>query len=204
MKRSASATVEWDVHPLHGAPDTPPDSSGDAFYKTFLAPMEARMLRAVWRVVRDPDRSRDALQEALATIWRKRDRIRTHPNPEALVLRICLDAALDALRKARRSSRHLELVPGPLPELPTPAGPAEVAQERELRDQVREAIARLPGKQAVAVLMRVVQEEDYPAIAAALGCAQATARVHVMRGRARLERLLAHLVPGGRKPGGAE
>lgn len=202
MQRAGNATVECVVLPAQEAAGASSDLSGDAFYDTYLAPMETRMLRAVWRVVRDPERSRDALQDALAIVWRKRDRIRAHPNSEALILRICLDAALDMLRKARRSSRHLEPAPGPLPELPTPAGPAEVAQERELRDQVSEAVARLPGKQALAVLMRVVQEEDYPAIAAALGCAEATARVHVNRGRARLERLLAHLAPGGCSPGG--
>lgn len=203
MLRPTSAAVECDVLPPHEGAEGSTDATGDAFYDTYLAPLETRMLRAVWRVVRDPDRSRDALQDALAIVWRKRDRIRAHPNPQALILRICLDAALDMLRRSRRRNRHLELDPEPLPEPPAPAGPLETAQERELREHVREAITRLPGKQAVAVLMRVVQEEDYPAIAAALGCAEATARVHVTRGRARLARLLAHLAPDRGRPGGA-
>ena len=203
MERTTCAAVQCDVSPMHEDVEERVDFSGDAFYDNYLAPIEARLLRAVWRVVRDPERSRDALQDALALIWQKRARIRAHANPEALIVRICLGVAVDALRKERRRGRHLELRTGVLPEMPSPDDPAEAAQERQLREQVQEAIARLPGKQSVAVLMRVVEEEDYPAIAAALGCSESTARVHVMRGRARLGRVLAHLAPCAGHPGGA-
>jgi DNA-directed RNA polymerase specialized sigma24 family protein len=66
------------------------------------------------------------------------------------------------------------------------------------------AISRLPPKSAVAVMMRVLEEQPYPVIAEALGCAETTARIHVMRGRARLCRMLAHLAPRQRDEGGAE
>ncbi len=203
MERTLCVAVECGVLPSHDNAEDSSELSGDAFYEAFLAPMEVRLLRAVWRVVRDPERSRDALQEALTVVWRRRARIRAHPNPEALIMRICLDAALDALRKERRQKRHLELHTGALPELPTQDDTAGAAEERQLREQVQAAIARLPGKQAVAVLMRVVQEEEYSVIAAALGCSEPTARVHVMRGRTRLGRLLAHLAPHPGHSGGA-
>jgi len=41
----------------------------DDFYDAFLAPMESRMLRAVWRIVRNPDLVQDTVQDALAVIW---------------------------------------------------------------------------------------------------------------------------------------
>ena len=38
-----------------------------------------------------------ALQDALARVWKHRDRVRGHPNPPALVLRIVVQAAIDTL-----------------------------------------------------------------------------------------------------------
>lgn len=63
------------------------------------------------------------------------------------------------------------------------------------------AIARLPRQQAAAVLLRIVQEQSYEAVAKALDCSETTARIHVSRGRARLSRWLAPLIS---KPGGQE
>lgn len=55
-------------------------------YQRLLAPIEDQMMRAVWRVVRDPSDTEDAFQEALLRIWKRWDRICTHPNPHALIL----------------------------------------------------------------------------------------------------------------------
>ncbi|MFY9726215.1 MAG: sigma factor, partial [Bryobacteraceae bacterium] len=64
-------------------------------YERLIAPIEGRMIRAVWRIVRDPDEVEDAFQEALLTVWKRWDRICIHPNPQALVLQICIHAAHD-------------------------------------------------------------------------------------------------------------
>jgi len=171
----------------------------EAFYGEYLAPLETRMLRAVWSVVRDEERARDALQDALVVTWRRRERVRAHPNPEALILRICIHAAIDTVRKSRKRGVEVEL-PATLPAASREA--TATLEARELRAHVLSAIGRLPTKQATAVLMRVLEERPYRAIAEALECAEVTARIHVMRGRARLARLLAHLAPPSRTGGG--
>ena len=160
------------------------------------------MLRTAWRITRDPDRARDALQDALTRVWRHRERVRDHPNPSALVLRIVIQAAIDTLRRQRVRRR----VEGP-PEqaarsAATDASPVAAAECGELRSCVQAALARLPAKQAAAVTLRLLEEQPYTAIAVALGCAEATARVHVLRGRARLARLLRGLSPAQRSGGG--
>jgi RNA polymerase sigma-70 factor (ECF subfamily) len=171
----------------------------EAFYETYLASLETRMLRTVWRVVRDEEMARDALQDALVVTWRRRQRIRAHPNPDALILRICIHAAIDAVRRGRKRGVEVEL----LETLPAPGrGATATVEARELRAHVLSAIGRLPAKQATAVLMRILEERPYRAIAEALECAEVTARIHVMRGRARLGRLLAHLAPAARVVGG--
>jgi RNA polymerase sigma-70 factor (ECF subfamily) len=196
-------------YPLPGYNEKQPAPSGETaedmkkfpvFYEQFVAPLENRMLRSIWRVVRTEEDARDTLQEALAVIWRKQDIIKRHPNPRALILKICLDCAYDALRKNRRFQHPTETgiptrvayeVGFQLRAPQTPGfpynGSADSGQE------ILAAVGRLTRNQALAVLMRIVQDEPYAAIAQVLGCSEVTARIHVLRARANLKRELAHL-----------
>jgi len=165
-------------------------------YDAFIKPVESRMMRSIWRIVRHKEAAEDALQDALAVIWRKRRAVARHPNPQALILRIAVSAAVDAVRKTQRRLRHeIPAMPGRLAE-GAASGIVHVAQDSALQTLVLEAIGRLPRRQATAVLLRVVGEQSYEEIARGLGCSDTTARIHVMRGRAALARSLAHLKPG--------
>ena len=167
----------------------------DALYERLIAPMESRMMRTIWRVVRQGEMAEDTLQDALAIIWRKRDRIRRHPNPQALILKICLNCAYDSLRKRKRFQRLQDLSMSNVHQRqPFTDGPTELAR-KAVQDEVLQAIGRLPQQQAVAVLMRIVQDEPYDIIAEAMGCSETTVRIHVSRGRKRLCQWLAHLEP---------
>ncbi len=186
-----------------GLPGADSVSGDDVFYDMYLAPLETRMLRTAWRITRDPDRARDALQDAMARIWARRERVRVHPNPGALVLRITIHAAIDVLRRERRRRRAEEATVLPAGHADPQGGPAFEAERSEVRALVLEAVARLPEKQAAAVTLRVLDEQPYEAIATALGCAEPTARVHVLRGRDKLKQLLHVLAPGTRTTGGS-
>jgi RNA polymerase sigma-70 factor (ECF subfamily) len=173
-------------------------------YDELLGPMEATMMRSIWRVVRNADLAEDCLQDALATIWKKRFQIRLHPNPPALILRICLNTAYDSLRKLERMRRqtdlsHLDNNPAP------PEHDADRdLEQREIEEQVQQAIRRLPRTRAVAVMMRLIQEESFEAIAQALDCSEVTVRIHISRGRAQLRKWLAPLWESSRQEVGNE
>ena len=159
-------------------------------YEGLIRPMESRMMRSIWRIVRQREAAEDALQDALTVIWRKREAVARHPNPQALILRISLDAAYDAVRKARRRlRREIGALPERCPDVRASA--PEDAEARSLRARILEAIGRLPKRQATAVLLRLVEERSYTEIAGAMGCSETTARIHVMRARAALSRRLA-------------
>lgn len=158
-----------------------------------IGPIEDRMLATVWRVLRHPQDAEDALQTAMATVWQEWRRIEAHPNPGALILKICADAAIDHCRRRqrRRERQGVDALANTLPA--TRSDPSRNAIACEAVDDLMAAIARLPANQATAIVMRFVQSESYESIAAALGCGNATARKHVARGRERLARLLRHL-----------
>jgi RNA polymerase sigma factor (sigma-70 family) len=165
-------------------------------YDVLVRPMEGRMMRSIWRIVRHREAAEDTLQDALAVIWKKRDAVARHPNPEAFILRIAVSAAIDAVRKTRRRLSH-EAPGSPIDRIGDTAPPPEsVIEGRDLRAFVLDAIGRLPKRQATAVLLHVVEEQSYEDVSRAMGCSESTVRVNVMRGRASLARQLAGAVVG--------
>jgi len=56
---------------------------------------------------------------------------------------------------------------------------------------IRQAIAALPPKQQMAVVLRHVQGLDYAAVAQALNCSQDSARANVYQALRRLRQMLA-------------
>ncbi len=164
-------------------------------YERLIRPIEDRMIRSVWRIVRDPDDADDAIQEALEKIWRNLRKIRGHPNPHALILRICINAAYDVLRRKARLRRAEEVRAIPANLADSSPSVLKRLTVREDQAQVLDAIGRLPRNQATAVVMRLMERLPYSDIAQALGCGEATARTHVARARARLCKLFPHLVP---------
>jgi RNA polymerase sigma-70 factor, ECF subfamily len=165
--------------------------------------MESRMMRSIWRIIRQKEAAEDALQDALALIWKKRDAVARHPNPQALILKISIAAAYDAVRKNRRRLRHeiSGLAGEPADDSAVPA--VKESEDRRLRAAVLAAIGCLPRRQATAVLLRIVEEQSYEEIARAMDCSETTVRVHVNRARTALARRLAFLRPGLARGGGA-
>ena len=176
-------------------------------YDVLVRPLEPRLMRTIWRIVRRREAAEDALQDALAIIWKKREAVARHPNPQALILRIAVTAAIDALRRDRRRWRHE--APGKPDDRTGDATPpvGKDAEERELREAILEAVGRLPRRQATAVMLHIVEERSYEEVARAMGCSETTVRVHVLRGRAALARRLARERPdlvGGLERNGKE
>ncbi len=163
-------------------------------YQRHIEPIEDQMIGVIWRLLRDPDDADDAMQDALARIWSKRKKVFKHPNPKALILRICINSAYDKLRQRAKQHRDQQNLRAQAKE-GVEASSDSAIQNQELRSQVLRQIALLPRQQGVAVLMRLVEQQPYLEIAQLLGCSEATVRVHVTRGRSNLQERLKHLNP---------
>ena len=103
------------------------------------------------------------------------------------MLRICVQAAYDVLRKRMRREHETDLTEHLAKMTDGVPSPAAQLIQQEQRQKILDDISRLPRNQAIAVLMRLVDQVSYEDIAAALGCTQVTARTHVKRGRQRLQ-----------------
>ncbi|HUX87590.1 MAG TPA: RNA polymerase sigma factor [Chloroflexota bacterium] len=163
----------------------------DDFYNRFIEPIEDRMIRSVWRITRNAQDAEDAMQTALLVVWKRRDRVVAHAIPPALILKICVDTAHSIARRRARDRRRTEPPDHgnePVDRAPSPwLGLAR----QEMSDEILAAIHRLSRRQAVAVTLRVFEELPYEQIAAAMDCAEATARKHVERALRQLRVVLA-------------
>ncbi len=165
-------------------------------YERIIEPIEDRMIRSIWRITRNAQDAEDAMQNALLAIWNRRNRISRHANPQALVLKVCIDAAYDVRRRRMRDRRRIERrEPIEQPVDCTPLPSQRVAQ-RELADEIYAAINQLSYCQTAAFTLRVVEELPYEQIATVMRCSEATVRKHVERARKHLRILLAQHEPG--------
>jgi RNA polymerase sigma factor (sigma-70 family) len=168
----------------------------DDFYERFIEPIEDRMIRSVWRIARNTQDAEDAMQTALLVVWKRRARVVGHAAPPALILKICVDTAHSIARRRARDRRRTE-PPGHGNE-PVDRAPSTWLglARQEMYDEILAAIHRLSRRQAVAVTLRVFEELPYEQIAAAMECAEGTARKHVERALRQLRVVLAKHDPG--------
>ncbi len=144
------------------------------------------LLTAVlWRLAGDREIFAEAMQDALLDLWRHIEKLQGI-NAHSYIYRIALSANSRAWRNRIGRDGQAPAAPADLSE---DSGPRP--EQAELRQAVRRAIASLPARQGRAVVMRYLEQRDYPAIAAGLGCSEATARSHVSKAVAALRHLLA-------------
>ena len=105
------------------------------------------------------------------------------------MLRVCVSAAYNVLRKKTRRNYHeISLEAAGVSNTKSAKGPDFAGRER-LRHAMA-AVARLPRKQAQAVFLRAIEDQSFEEVAQSLGCSPATARSHFSKGKARLLKLM--------------
>lgn len=168
------------------------------FYKDIIQPIEEKMIRTVWRITRNFDDANDAFQQSIEVILKQMNRILHHANPQALILKICMDEAYTILRRKRPDS--LLFVESYNPNRFSPdLGIDQTLIGQETEEEILQAIGELPPSQSRAVFMRFVLNEPYTHIANALDCDETTARKHVSIGRSKLAKSLIHLLSENHK-----
>jgi RNA polymerase sigma-70 factor (ECF subfamily) len=158
-----------------------------------------RIYRLALRVLGDPDEADDVVQETYIRAWERIDELRDPSAVMGWLSRIARNAARDRLRWWKRRRREsFDEAGAALAHLVEQAGSAPLADEAlaaaETGAAVARAVAALPDKHRVVLLLREADGMSYEEIAESLGIAVGTVESRLHRARAALARRLRRLV----------
>ena len=163
-------------------------------FDAFVAARGSAMLRHAYVLTGDRHLAEDLVQETLAHLYRRWDKVAASTSPEAYV-RTSVTRQFLSWRRRRSST---ERVTDELPEAPDPrdAG-ARVAGA----DAVWRALATLPRKQRAILALRFYDDQSDVQIAEILGISASNVRAQASRGISALRQQLSatgmHDVSGG-------
>ena len=168
------------------------DSDPDAFSELFNRHRD-HLWAVALRTTGDPEEAADALQDAAVSAFRAAARFRSEAAVGTWLYRIVINACLDRAR--RRAARPTVS----FPDEQSPAwqravrDPSDMAETRELRIVLEDALASLPLDQRAAIVAVDVEGLSVDEAAQVLGVPPGTIKSRCARGRAKLAVLLADL-----------
>ncbi len=161
-------------------------TAGVRSFEEYVTTRSAALLRFAYLVTRNSHDAHDAVQDALAGLFPRWERVSARGEVDAYVRRSIVHAHVSSWRKVRR------LVPTADPTLAATAPIAADASEQIVdAEAALRLCGELPPLQRAAVVLRFYEDRTYAEIGEVLGCPESTARSHVHRAllalRARLE-----------------
>ncbi len=140
--------------------------------------MEKVLYRAALSHLRHPQDAEDAVQEAIALAWEKRESLRNPDQFSGWLYRILVNQCRQTLRRKKRFSFY------PLQE-------DSAVQQPQESDSVKEAMEMLPPDIRTLMMLRYLDGYAMRQIAEALGLPLGTVSTRLARGRKKLKELLS-------------
>lgn len=182
----AAAQETWSPPPAGPATAGPPPALEELFQRH-----HEMVFRAAYRVTGNADDAEDVLQTVFVRLLRRDDELDLSDSASSYLYRAAVNAAVDLLRKRRRSGAvELESVQETLQD-PGQPGPERTGRSRELAQDLRRALARMTPRNAEIFALRYFEGHANKEIAGMLGLTQTAVAVTLHRVRGRLQDELA-------------
>lgn len=157
-------------------------------YRHLVESHEEMAVRTAYRFLRDWDDARDAAQEAFVKAYQSLGSFRSGSRFSTWFYRILVNLCTDRLRSLRfRRS-------GPLPVRPIASENPGPDADFEHRDLLEKALARLPVKQRKVFILMDLEGWKSGEAAEILNLKESTVRVHRMKARQRLRKIIGTLI----------
>jgi RNA polymerase sigma-70 factor (ECF subfamily) len=148
-----------------------------------------QIFRTAYRITGSAVDAEDVLQTIFLRLASSKEQRDLSPSPGSYLHRAAVNAALDLMRGRTRSRAvSFESVEPTREFTSSDLNPEEAHAESQLRDRVREAVARLGGRAATTFALRYFEGYDNREIAEMLGTSQMVVAVTLHRARTRLRR----------------
>jgi RNA polymerase sigma-70 factor (ECF subfamily) len=149
-----------------------------------------RLVHLATRLVRDPDQAEDCAQETIVGAWRRRDQLRDPASLGAWLRRSLVNRIIDRSR-AHHDELDIDAVEADWQDDRYSVAPDRVLERAELRDELEDALARLPAIYRVTVVLHDVLGWTAIEIARAVSTGLPTTKQRLRRGRMLLVSALA-------------
>jgi RNA polymerase sigma-70 factor (ECF subfamily) len=172
----------------------------DASFDLLLQKYRTPLVNFLYRMVRDAATAEDLAQEVFLRVYRARKQYSPSAKFTTWLFRIATNLALNSVRDNRYKRMQVSLdAPAEEDEAPVQLPGREMRidehmVERDRAQIIRRAVAALPEKQRVAVLLHKYEEMDYGEIAKILECSESALKSLLFRAYETLRVQLAPLV----------
>lgn len=159
-----------------------------------------QLLREARAILHNEEEAEDAVQEALLSLWRWRERVDMNCEVEPLLRRILRNCCLNALHTRRRR----QAMQTPFDELPGSIlrsltaltnDPQATMEQKELEQRIRIALSQLPQRWQTILTMKLMDGLPNPQIAAILGLSETATSSLINRARQALMETLRTIPP---------
>lgn len=148
-------------------------------FKMTVLPLREKLLNISRKITEDRADAEDIVQEAFLKLWYIREKLDGYNSVEALAIQVTKNLSLDKLR-----TRHPE---GPdIGTLSLDSGgrsPADLLEQREAVNCIRQLIGQLPSLQQTIIRMKDVEGYELSEIAEITGTQVEAVRVNLSRAR---------------------
>lgn len=153
-------------------------AEGEREFRQFYERMEPRAIAVARRLMGQSPIAEDVAAEAFARAFSRWAKVRSHPNPDAWLLRVVGNLAVD---HARHEARR--------PHVPE-TGPRHdsAGDQAALRADLARALGRLSPRQKEVVVMRYLIDLTEDDVAISLGMSTGSVKTHLSRATTKLRR----------------
>ena len=153
--------------------------------------------RFVYQMAPRRDDAEDIVQEVFVRAYQNLHRYRDEAKFTTWLLRIATNLGTDKARMShRRQALEEKEAAGALSWMTVGEreDPVDNLQQEQLKEVLRKALLALPDHHRNVIVMRDIEEMEYPDIAATLGCTVGGAKLRVLRARRALKERVAPLL----------
>jgi RNA polymerase sigma-70 factor (ECF subfamily) len=203
LSRDPSNTVPTETTDVANGPDdlelVARSQAGDtSAFSELVTRYRNRAYAMIYNMVRNEQDAWDLAQDGFLKAWKSINRFRGQSSFYTWLYRILMNVTIDAMRRKQIEGGTefddqiglQNIAPGAATAPKSEMEPADRMSDKEIRQRIDEAIARLSPEHRTAIVMREIDGLEYTEIAEQMGCSLGTVMSRLFYARKKLQALL--------------
>lgn len=203
VSRDPSNTVPTETQDVANGPDdldlvTRSQAGDTSAFNELVTRYRNRAYAMIYNMVRNEQDAWDLAQDGFLKAWKSISRFRGQSSFYTWLYRILMNVTIDAMRRKQIEGGTefddqiglQNIAPGAATAPKSEMEPADRMTDKEIRQRIDEAIAKLSPEHRTAIVMREIDGLEYTEIAEQMGCSLGTVMSRLFYARKKLQALL--------------